>query len=355
MSRIIQPVVSPRGRVIVLTGATLWLVAAMVLSAVPDGASAAPGILTAAHVLTTGAPLVIEKIAGTDEILFRPNVVFDRRGGLFVADYGNHHVVQLNDDLTARTVFGREGAGPGEMQVPYGVAVDNDGNVFVADLALHRINKFAPDATFIKSVAAPQVTKLLIDSHDQLIVYPAPGPALLQRYSNDLEPGEELLQESDVQMHRSRMGVLMAMDERDRLFVLDQMELELTIYDRDMEVLQRWPVDGPELQESITRGLASAKANNPDGNVRVPGFQSMALDPGGGHIAFAYLVRRPNDVIFTRIVWYTTAGEQLATEDRGDLVFTNALLQDGRVVEGTAEELLVFTRGPQPAGARGNN
>ena len=67
MPRIIQPVVSPRGRVIVLTGATLWLIAAMVLSATPERASALPGEGAFAAAATLHS---IESIAGEDAMLY---------------------------------------------------------------------------------------------------------------------------------------------------------------------------------------------------------------------------------------------------------------------------------------------
>jgi len=352
MPRIIQPVVSPRGRVIVLTGATLWLIAAMVLSALPGGASATPRDLPV--VTTTGIAEVIETLDGTDEPLYFPNVIADH-GRIFVADRGTHRVISLNEDLTLDVIFGREGAGPGEMQLPYGVAADSQGNVFIVDIQLQRINKFAADGTFIKSVAAPQAAKLLIDSHDQLIVYPAPGEALMRRYSNDLEPGGEMFRDTNTGMHRARMGVLMAMDSEDRLFLLDQADLTLSVYSRQTGQLARWQVEGPGLQESLAARLALKREKNPNDKIGVPAFQAMALDPSGDYIAFAYLVQAEPDVLFTRVVWYTVDGQFIDSEDRTDSVYANALLPDGRLIEGSAEALTVFTRGPRSTlASRGN-
>lgn len=351
MPRIIQPVVSPRGRVIVLTGATLWLVAAMVLSAVPDGASAAPS--SRSSVTTAGAARIVERLDGTDELLYFPRMIADRRGGLFVADRGSHRVVRVDTSLRAETIFGREGAGPGEMQLPYDVAVDSEGNVFVVDIQLRRINKFTAEGRFIKSVAVPGVATLLIDSHDQLIVYPAPGEALMQRYSNDLVPGETLLAKAEERMHRMRMGVLMALDGRDRLFVLDQVDLTMTVYGRDMQPITRWTVEAPGVRASIDAGIASMLAKDPASNPRVPGFQAMALDPRGDHLAFSYIVRPEFGDNFTRVAWYSVQGRFLGSEDRTDSVYANALLPDGRLVESTAEALHIFSRQPLRT-SRGN-
>lgn len=353
MSRIIQPVVSPRGRVIVLTGATLWLVAAMILSAAPDPAAAAPR--GAGNVATVGGIDVIEQIGGTEELLFWPRAVATR-GQIFVADRGSRRVLRLNENLDAVLVIGREGAGPGEFHHPYDVAVDSQGNIFVVDVGLRRLSKFGPDGVFIKSVAAPNVATLLIDSQDRLIVYPAPGEALMRRYSNDLEPGEDLLRERDAQMHQTSRGILMAMDSRDRLFVLDQTDLSVTVYDRSMQPILEWSAaDAPELRASMAASRASAEANNPGQRVTIPGYQAMALAPGSDHLALSYLVRRPGAESFARIAWYTVDGHLLATEDRPGNVYASALLGDGRVIEGTEEALLVTHRDPQTRGVvRGN-
>lgn len=354
MSRIIQPVVSPKGRVILLSGATLWLIAAMVLSAVPDGAGAIPS--NASAVLTNGEVAVIETIAGTDEMLYFPNVATDPRGGVFVADRGSHRVIRVDDRLDATAVFGRRGAGPGEMEIPYGVAVDSRGNVFVADVALGRLSKFTADGDFVRSVAIPQVAQVVVDSNDELIIYPAPGAALMQRYSNDLDPGEGLLEETDPRLHRTRMGIFIAINGADELLVLDQADRHLTVYDRDVKPIDRWQVDGDELQESVERRLANLQRRNPDGEVRAPAFQSMALSPDGDNIAFAYQVRRSADEIFTRVVWYSRDGHMIGSEDRNAQILASAFLPDGRLIEGTVESLLVFDRGPSAAPTqRGNN
>jgi hypothetical protein len=350
MSRIIQPVVSPRGRLIVLTGATLWLIAAMVLSATPDGATASP---SGAVELMAGNVEVIEQVGGTEEFLSWPRAIVSR-GQIFVADRGSNRVLRLDENLNAELIIGREGAGPGEFQLPYDVAVDSRGNIFAVDTMLGRINKYAADGSFIRSIAVPNAATVLIDSKDELIVYPGAGDALLQRYSNDLEPGAALFEKRDERMHRMRMGVLMALDGQDRLIVLDQLDSTLTVYNAEMSPVLRWPVDGPGLQESIAAALASKRAKHPDYDGHIPGFQAMALDAGGERLAFAYLIRTP-DGSFTRVAWFNIKGEFIGTEDRGNNVYATTVLPDGRLMEGSEEFLQVLTRAPQLNGAvRGN-
>jgi DNA-binding beta-propeller fold protein YncE len=52
-------------------------------------------------------------------------------------------------ELTARLVFGSEGAAPGQFQNPRGIEVGPDGFVYVADSGNHRIQKFTADGEFV--------------------------------------------------------------------------------------------------------------------------------------------------------------------------------------------------------------
>lgn len=342
MSRIIQPVVSPRGRVIVLTGATLGLIAAMLLSATPEGASATPRVALSGSVLVE----TFEEIEGAPGLLVFPRLYTSAKGRVYVADRGGHRVIRLAEDgFRADVVYGREGAGPGELMYPRSVAADSNGNVFVTDQQLHRILKYAPDGTFLQSVTAPAVVSVVVDSEDRVIVRPGSGNALLQRYTNDLEEDVVLLEKTGSQ-HNSPLGVLIAIDADDRLFLLDQSDLTVKVYDRDMRLVDEWPVNPPQLEETIALRLAAASAKFPDRLVSIDGIQSMALDPTGGHLVFAYLVMTTPDTKETKIAWYTSDGTLVLVEDRGEeRIYANAILPDGTILEGSPEYIRVRSKG----------
>ena len=65
-------------------------------------------------------------------------------GNIFVADFYNHRIQKFAPDGTFLTAFGGRGTGHGQMTFPNAVAVAPDGRVFVADFGNNRIQKWVP-------------------------------------------------------------------------------------------------------------------------------------------------------------------------------------------------------------------
>lgn len=70
------------------------------------------------------------------------NIALDEDGNVFVADFYNHRVQKFAPDGTFLTSFGNRGSGPGEFEYPMAVAVAGDGTVFVSDFGNSRIQKW---------------------------------------------------------------------------------------------------------------------------------------------------------------------------------------------------------------------
>ena len=67
------------------------------------------------------------------------------KGNVFVADFYNHRVQKFAPDGTFLTSFGSRGIGPGGFEYPIAVAVAADGRVFVADFGRNQIQQWRPD------------------------------------------------------------------------------------------------------------------------------------------------------------------------------------------------------------------
>jgi DNA-binding beta-propeller fold protein YncE len=100
------------------------------------------------------------------------NLALAPDGTLFVADgYGNARIHRFTPRGELMYSWGSRGGGPGQFNLPHGLAVDRDGRVFVADRENSRIQIFAPSGEFLgqwTDVARP--TEVYIDSEGAVFV-----------------------------------------------------------------------------------------------------------------------------------------------------------------------------------------
>ena len=71
-------------------------------------------------------------------------ITLDGQGNVFVADFYNNRVQKFAPDGTFLTTFGEQGQGPGQFEKAIAVAVAGDGTVFVVDFANNRIERWQP-------------------------------------------------------------------------------------------------------------------------------------------------------------------------------------------------------------------
>jgi sugar lactone lactonase YvrE len=135
--------------------------------------------------MTLGTP----GIAGNDETHFNApsDVAVAPNGDIFVADgHGdgtNARIVKFSKDGKFIKAWGKEGAGPGDFNVPHGLAFDAAGRLFVADRANSRIQIFDQDGKLLdewKQFGRP--SGLYIDKND--VIYVADSQS-----SDKLNPG----------------------------------------------------------------------------------------------------------------------------------------------------------------------
>ena len=103
-------------------------------------------------------------------------IVIGVDGNIFVADghtvdMGNARIVKFSKDGKFIKQWGEHGPGPGQFEVPHGLAFDSQGRLFVADRGNRRIQIFDQDGKFLDQW--PQFgtpSGVFIDAHDTLYV-----------------------------------------------------------------------------------------------------------------------------------------------------------------------------------------
>src|SRR5262245_9697538 len=100
------------------------------------------------------------------------NLALSPAGEIYVSDgYGNARVHKFAADGRLLLSWGAPGAGPGQFNLPHGIAVDREGVVYVADRENSRVQRFAPDGKYLDEwtdVARP--CQVFIDPADTVYV-----------------------------------------------------------------------------------------------------------------------------------------------------------------------------------------
>lgn len=79
-------------------------------------------------------------------------------GDVYVSDgYGNNRIVKFSAGGEYLTEWGQEGDGPGEFNLPHGIALDARERVYVADRSNLRIQVFESDGTFLAEWKGPEI------------------------------------------------------------------------------------------------------------------------------------------------------------------------------------------------------
>jgi DNA-binding beta-propeller fold protein YncE len=70
------------------------------------------------------------------------DVAFDAKGNIYVADIGNHRVQKFAPDRSFLLAWGSKGTGDGQFMSPTGIAVAGDGRVYVSDESRNDVQIF---------------------------------------------------------------------------------------------------------------------------------------------------------------------------------------------------------------------
>ena len=79
----------------------------------------------------------------------------DAEDNLLISDSLNHRVQRFSRDGEFLDTWGRAGSGDGELNMPWGLALDREGYVYVADWRNDRVQKFDPQGGFMTKWGGP--------------------------------------------------------------------------------------------------------------------------------------------------------------------------------------------------------
>ncbi len=112
------------------------------------GAPGAPGAPAAA--VAPGGLRVLGRIgSGPATLPEAKQMARDAAGRLYVVQSQASRITILNPDGSVASTMGKPGAGDGDFQEPWSVAIAPDGSIYVADTWNHRIQKFDANGRFV--------------------------------------------------------------------------------------------------------------------------------------------------------------------------------------------------------------
>jgi DNA-binding beta-propeller fold protein YncE len=96
------------------------------------------------------------------------------QGDVYVADWRNDRLQRFDPEGRFLAVIGRSGQGPGELRRPAGVAVDAEGRIAVADWGNDRVQVLAPDGTPLAVLTGhgdhlSKVAQVFMEARDDLV------------------------------------------------------------------------------------------------------------------------------------------------------------------------------------------
>lgn len=119
--------------------------------------------------------------------LFRPTAVAIDTDGVVVADTANHRIAFFDEEGGFRAVVGTYGIGPGEFDRPGGLVVQSGGDIFVADTGNDRIQRLAPDGSFVASIGADVLSapRGMVFTADGVLLVADSGSGRIARFTDD--------------------------------------------------------------------------------------------------------------------------------------------------------------------------
>ena len=168
----------------------------------------------------------------------------DTGGNIFVADTNNWRIEKFSPNGTYITTIGTKGTGYGQLGEPNGIAIDRTGNIYVAEVASnHRVQKLAPDGTFIGEWApglygprriaiGPDDSIYVVDQGRTRIVKFNPDGQVLATWGSNGRGDGQFADHTSVAIDPTS----------NKVYVADPINSRIQVFDSDGKFLTKWSV-----------------------------------------------------------------------------------------------------------------
>ena len=154
---------------------------------------------------------------GEGELDMPWGVAVDELDDVYVADWRNDRVQKFNSDGEFIFQFGRSGSGKGQFNGPAGLAVDKDGDIYVAEPQNNRVQLFDQTGRYVETFIGDATLSMMAREYMMTNSYPN-----RLREMADLEPQKRL---------RSPRAV--TVDDTGRMFIPDFASFRVQVYQKE--------------------------------------------------------------------------------------------------------------------------
>jgi len=180
-------------------------------------------------------------------------------GRLYVVDGGNRRIQTFTRDGEFQSQWGGRGSATGQFNAPRGIAVDADGFVYVADGFNDRVQKFGPDGSFVSAWGSRGQEPGEFSTPNGIAVGPSGlvyvADTVRDRVQVFSASGEFWRFAATAPLVRNPVGV--AVDHAERLYVTEEADHRVAVFEPDGSLVGRFGEEGVEESEfRFPQGIA---------------------------------------------------------------------------------------------------